>query len=93
VDGIQVHKVEAVSQSKSNVVWIYNTVCTGYTRSPLTVTIDAALPCRGRARGPDWPAVIDLSQVGKEGIEEDCGPPVAGCVSPRGELVTVHDIE
>jgi hypothetical protein len=31
VDGIQVHKVEKVSQSKSNIVWIYNTVCTGYT--------------------------------------------------------------
>jgi hypothetical protein len=36
VDGTQVHKVEAVSQSKSNIVWIYNTVCTGYTWSPLT---------------------------------------------------------
>jgi hypothetical protein len=33
VDGIQVHKVEAVSQSKSNGVWIYNTVCTRYTWS------------------------------------------------------------
>jgi hypothetical protein len=33
VDGIQVHKVEAVSQS---IVWLYNTVCTGYTWSPLT---------------------------------------------------------
>jgi Ni,Fe-hydrogenase I small subunit len=38
VDGIQVQKVEAVSQSKSHIVWIYNTVCTGYTWSPLTGT-------------------------------------------------------
>jgi hypothetical protein len=33
VDGIQVHKVITVSQSKSGNVWFYNTVCTW---SPLT---------------------------------------------------------
>jgi hypothetical protein len=37
VDGIQVEKVLIVSQSKSGNVWVYNTVCTGYTRSPLTL--------------------------------------------------------
>jgi hypothetical protein len=31
-----VHKVGTVSQSKSGNVWIYSTVCTGYTWSPLT---------------------------------------------------------
>jgi hypothetical protein len=31
-----VHKVKAVSQSKSGNVWIYNTFYTGYTWSPLT---------------------------------------------------------
>jgi hypothetical protein len=36
VDGIQVHKVMTVSQSKSRNVWIYSTICTGYTWSPLT---------------------------------------------------------
>jgi hypothetical protein len=38
VDGIQVYKVEAVSQSKSSNVWIYDTVTvyTCYTWSPLT---------------------------------------------------------
>jgi hypothetical protein len=36
VDAIQVRKVEAVSQSKSNIVWIYSTVYAGYTWSPLT---------------------------------------------------------
>jgi hypothetical protein len=35
---IQVHKVKRVSQSKSGNVWIYDTVCTGYTRSPLTTS-------------------------------------------------------
>jgi hypothetical protein len=38
VDGIQVHKVVAVSRSKSDNIWIYNTVCTGYIWSPLTMT-------------------------------------------------------
>jgi hypothetical protein len=37
VDGIQVHKVMTVSQRKSGNVWIYNTLCTGYTWSPLTL--------------------------------------------------------
>jgi hypothetical protein len=37
VDGIQVEKVLIASQSKSGNVWVYNTVCTGYTRSPLTL--------------------------------------------------------
>ena len=36
VDGIQVEKVTTTSQSKSSNVWIYNTICTGYTWSPLT---------------------------------------------------------
>jgi hypothetical protein len=54
VYGIQVHKVEAVSQSKSGNVWIYSTVCTGYTWSPLTCSVSpetsfhsatAAPPC------------------------------------------------
>jgi hypothetical protein len=36
VGRIQVHKVIAVSQSKSSNVWIQNTVFTGYTWSPLT---------------------------------------------------------
>jgi hypothetical protein len=36
VDGIQVHKGMPVSQNKSGNVWIYSTVCTGYTWSPLT---------------------------------------------------------
>jgi hypothetical protein len=36
VDKIQVHKVQRVSQSKSGNVWIYDTVYTGYTWSPLT---------------------------------------------------------
>jgi hypothetical protein len=36
VDGVQVHKVMTVSQSKSGNVWIYSTACTGYTWSPLT---------------------------------------------------------
>jgi hypothetical protein len=36
VDGVQVHKVMTVSQSKSGNVWIYSTVYTGYTWSPLT---------------------------------------------------------
>jgi hypothetical protein len=36
VDGIQVHKVVTVSGSKPGNVWIYSTVCTGYTWSPLT---------------------------------------------------------
>jgi hypothetical protein len=35
VDGIQVHKVKRVSQSKSGNVWIETTVCTGYTWSLL----------------------------------------------------------
>jgi hypothetical protein len=38
VDGIQVHKGMPVSQSKSGNVWIYSTVCTGYTWSPLTIS-------------------------------------------------------
>ena len=42
VDGIQVHKVEAVCQSKSRNLWIYNTVCTDYTWSPLTSTAASA---------------------------------------------------
>jgi hypothetical protein len=33
VDGIQVHKVMTASQSERGNVWIYNTVCTGYTWS------------------------------------------------------------
>jgi hypothetical protein len=36
VDGTQVENVLTVSQSKSNIVWIYNTVCTGYTCSLLS---------------------------------------------------------
>jgi hypothetical protein len=36
VDGVQVHKVVTVSQSKSGNVWIYSTVYTGYTWSPPT---------------------------------------------------------
>jgi hypothetical protein len=32
-----VHKVMTVSQSKSGNVWIYNTLCTGYTWSLLTL--------------------------------------------------------
>jgi hypothetical protein len=36
VDGIQVHKVATASQSKSHNVWIWNTVFTGCTWSPLT---------------------------------------------------------
>jgi hypothetical protein len=43
VDGIQVQKVGAVSQSKSGNVCFYNTVCTGYTWSPLTYTPLATL--------------------------------------------------
>ena len=43
VDGIQVHTVERVSQSKSGNVWIYNTVCTGCTRGLLT-SIDPQVP-------------------------------------------------
>jgi hypothetical protein len=35
VDGIEVEKVMAVSQSKSRNVWLYNTVCTDYTWSLL----------------------------------------------------------
>jgi hypothetical protein len=36
VDGIQVEKVTAASQSKSSIARIYNTVHTGYAWSPLT---------------------------------------------------------
>jgi hypothetical protein len=36
VDGIQVQKVGAVSESKCGNVWIYNTVYTGYTWSLLS---------------------------------------------------------
>jgi hypothetical protein len=32
VDGIQVKKATAVSQSKPSNVWIYKTDCTGYTK-------------------------------------------------------------
>jgi hypothetical protein len=38
MDGIQVHKVITVSESKGGSVWIYNTICTGYTWNPLTFT-------------------------------------------------------
>jgi hypothetical protein len=37
VDGIQVEKVTTTSQNKSGIVWIYDTVYTGYTWSPLTL--------------------------------------------------------
>ena len=40
VDVIQVHKGTTVSQSKSGNVWIYSTVCTGYTWSPLTLATE-----------------------------------------------------
>jgi hypothetical protein len=36
VDGFQVEKVTTISQNKSHNVWIYDTVYTGYTWSPLT---------------------------------------------------------
>jgi hypothetical protein len=34
----QVEKVTTASQSKSSNVWIYNTLCTGCTWSPLTLS-------------------------------------------------------
>jgi hypothetical protein len=39
VDGIQVHKVTTTSQNKSSDVWIYDTVYTSYTWSPLTSSL------------------------------------------------------
>jgi hypothetical protein len=42
-DGIQVHKVITVSESKSSNVWIYDTVYTVYTWSPHTLKIQGEL--------------------------------------------------
>jgi hypothetical protein len=51
----QVQKVETVSQRKSSNVWIYDTVYTGYTWSPLTCSCSRSVAlgikhCRRRCR-------------------------------------------
>jgi hypothetical protein len=74
VDGIRVHKVAPASQNKPSNVWIYNTVCTGYTWSPLTCTIQAI------ARRPVSAGSVQVASAGRAMLR----------TRPTAPSITIH---
>jgi hypothetical protein len=96
VDGIQVHKVVTVSRSKSGNVWIYNTVCTGYTWSPLTLSTTLYALATLGAHSPSLPhclhwlhlvSPLTLSRIWLK--SSLCATPVVGGSFPRSTLAAL----
>jgi hypothetical protein len=100
VDRIQVHKVVTASWSTSGIVWIDNTVCTGYTWSPRTSTILSALATLG-AHSPvlyclHWlhlePTHLVVGQLADEANLVVCTVPVMVGPDLVGRIQRIYDV-